>query len=257
MHHQIGIVVPTIGGRPEYLPKTLMSIRKAGPAYVLLVGRAGFDATEFLDLGLIDKYVDETDSSLPAKINYGFSLLPRSVKFINWIGDDDLLEPNSLEICLDRLRAADNPTLVYGDCKYIDSNGEILFVNRPKSFAKKVLRFGPQLIPQPGCLYRRDAFEKVGGLSANFGWAFDFFLFISLSKIGKFVYIPGVLSSFRWHAGSLSVSRRWNSVSEASQVRRSFLPRYLKLISFIWELPIMVATYYAGKIVSLKLKRNR
>lgn len=253
---EIGIVVPTIGQRPEYLPKALESIREAGSAYILLVGNKGFNAKGLKDAGLIDQYIDEDDVGLAAKINFGFRCLPSEIKYINWLGDDDLLTPGSLERSLQRMRDPDQPVLVFGGCEYIDTAGNKIFTNRSGSWATGLLRFGPQLIPQPGALYRRDAFEKIGGLNENLGWAFDFELFLSLSKIGKTVYVPEILSKFRWHASSLSVSRRVESVEEASKVRVSQLPIMLRPISFLWEYPVRIATYLAGIIVSRKLKKS-
>jgi hypothetical protein len=256
MDVKVGIVVPTIGQRPEYLPLALKSIREAGNAYVLLVGNKGFDATSFLDSGLIDKYLDEEDAGLAAKINFGFRALPEQIQYINWLGDDDLLTKGSLEVALDRITQQDQPVLVYGGCEYIDSTGNFLFTNKSGTWAVPLLRFGPQLIPQPGALYRRDAFEKIGGLSQEFGWAFDFELFLSLTKMGKAVFVTKVLAKFRWHPGSLSVSRRAESVREASKVRVSHLPRILKPVSFIWEYPVRIATYLAGRSVSRKASQR-
>jgi GT2 family glycosyltransferase len=108
------------------------------------------------------------------------------------------------------------------------------------------LRFGPQLIPQPGALYNRAVFEQIGGLNTKYQLAFDFDLFYSLSKVGKTVFVPSVLAKFRWHPYSLSVSKRRQSVDEASQVRISHLPKALRGISFIWEFPVRSATYWAG-----------
>jgi hypothetical protein len=250
---QAGIVVPTIGGRPEYLPLALKSIREAGNAYILLVGNKGFDAGKFLADGLIDQYLDEPVPGLAAKINFGFRQLPKDIEFINWLGDDDLLTPGSLTAAAERLSKPDQPVLVFGGCDYIDPTGKKIFSNKSGSWAVPLLRFGPQLIPQPGALYRRDAFEKVGGLSDKYGWAFDFELFYSLSKIGKAVYLPKVLAQFRWHPGSLSVSRRRESVNEASAVRKSHLPKSLRAISEVWEWPVRQATYLAGIRVSKKL----
>ena len=251
---EIGIVVPTIGQRPEYLPLALESIRAAGEAYVLLVGNKGFNAQPLLAAGLIDQYLDEQDPGLAAKINFGFRSLPESIKYINWLGDDDLLTPGSLDIALSRIKQADQPVLVFGGCEYIDPEGNKIFINRSGSWAVPLLRFGPQLIPQPGALYTRAAFEKVGGLSQRFGWAFDFELFLSLSEIGKAAFVPKVLAKFRWHKGSLSVSKRKDSVREASQVRVSHLPKFLRPVSFVWEYPVRVATYLAGIRVSKALK---
>ena len=256
MSEKVGIVVPTIGQRPEYLPLALKSIREAGNAYILLVGNKGFDASSFLAEGLIDQYLDEQDPGLAAKINFGFRALPADIRYINWLGDDDLLTKDSLHIALERITREDSPVLVYGGCQYIDPEGKPLFTNKSGSWAVPLLRFGPQLIPQPGALYSREAFEKVGGLSQDFGWAFDFELFLSLSKIGKVVYVPKVLAKFRWHPGSLSVSRRAASVKEASQVRVSHLPKILRPVSFLWEYPVRVATYMAGMRVSKVLKKR-
>ena len=100
---RVGIVVPTIGGRPEYLPLALKSIREAGNAYILLVGNKGFDASKFLADGLIDQYTDEPEPGLAAKINFGFRQLPADIRFINWLGDDDLLTPGSLTAAAERL----------------------------------------------------------------------------------------------------------------------------------------------------------
>ena len=253
---EIGIVVPTIGQRPEYLPLALKSIRDAGSAYILMVGNKGFDAKPLLAAGLIDQYLDEQDPGLAAKINFGFRALPQTIKYINWLGDDDLLTPGSLDIALARIKQADKPVLVFGGCEYIDPEGKKIFINRSGQWAVPLLRFGPQLIPQPGALYRRDAFEELGGLSQNFGWAFDFELFLSLSKRGKAAFVPKVLSCFRWHPGSLSVSRRAESVKEASQVRVSHLPKILRPVSFLWEYPVRVATYLAGIRVSKVLRQS-
>ena len=250
---QVGIIVPTIGGRPEYLPLALQSIRDAGNAYVILVGNKGFDASKFLESGLIDEYLDEVDPGLAAKINFGLRALPAQIRFFNWIGDDDLLTPNSLTIATKRILEADAPVLVFGGCEYIDPAGKPIWNQKSGQWAVPLLRFGPQLIPQPGSLYRRDAFEKIGGLSTEFGWAFDFQLFLSLSKVGKAVYVPHTLANFRWHPGSLSVSRRRESVAEASAVRVSHLPAWLRPLSPLWEWPVKQATYWAGVRLGKKL----
>lgn len=245
--------MPTIGGRPEYLPLALKSIREAGEAYILLIGIHGFDASEFLASGLIDAYLDEPVSNLAEKINFGIHSLPPEVQFVNWLGDDDLLTPRALSIAQSRLESDKSAVLVYGGCEYIDSFGDQIWMQKSGSWAIPLLRFGPQLVPQPGSLYRRSAFETLGGLSADYGWAFDFKLFLELSKIGDCVFVDQTLAKFRWHPGSLSVSRRRESVNEASRVRVQNLPRSLRLLSQIWEWPIREATYWAGICLSRRL----
>jgi GT2 family glycosyltransferase len=138
-------------------------------------------------------------------------------------------------------------------------DGNDVLVKRSGSWAVPLLRFGPQLIPQPSAFFRRDAFERVGALSDKFQFAFDFDLFLKLTNLGKAEFIDQILSSHRWHATSLTYSRRWESVREASKVRVSNLAPAIRLISFVWEIPIQLVTYSAGTLLSSglvsKLKR--
>jgi len=258
---QVGVVVPTIGQRPQYLESTLKSIREAGASYIVLVGRKGFDGSSFQQSGLVDLYADEDETSVPNKINQGFRSLPSSIEYMTWIGDDDLLAPGALAVASKALDKPEKPVLVFGHCQYIDSEGKDVLVKRSGRWAVPLLRFGPQLIPQPSAFFRRDAFEKVGGLSDKFQLAFDFDLFLKLSKSGKAVFIDEILSSHRWHKTSLTYSRRWESVREASRVRVSNLGPVTRLVSFLWEIPIQLITYTAGQLLSsglfASLKQSR
>jgi hypothetical protein len=249
----VGVVVPTIGERPQYLDITLKSIREAGESYIVLVGRQGFDATSYQKSGLVDLYIDELETSVPNKINQGFRALPARIEYITWIGDDDLLAPGSLSVVVTALGKPEKPVLVFGHCQYIDSEGNDVLVKRSGNWAVPLLRFGPQLIPQPSAMFRRDAFDKVGGLSDKFQFAFDFDLFLKLTKLGKSVFVDQILSCHRWHATSLTFSRRWDSVKEASAVRVSNLVLAIRVISPLWELPVILVTYLIGSFLSSSL----
>ena len=253
----VGVVVPTIGQRPQYIEGTLRSIREAGDTYIVLVGREDFNGEAFADSGLVDLYVDEDGPSLPGKINQGFRALPKEIEYITWVGDDDLLSPHSLVKAVAVLQRPEKPVLVFGHCQYIDSDGKHLLVKRTGSWAVSLLRFGPQLIPQPSAVFRRDAFERVGELSRRYEFAFDFDLFLKLSKLGKSYFIDAITSSHRWHATSLTYSRRWDSVREASAVRVSSLPVFVRLASIFWEVPVMLITYFVGNLLSGGVERGK
>jgi hypothetical protein len=246
----VGVVVPTIGQRPQYIESTLRSIRQAGETFVVLVGRADFNGKTYADSGLVDLYLDEEGPSLPGKINQGFRALPKEIEYITWVGDDDLLTTKSLVKAVEVLSGPERPVLVFGHCQYIDSDGNDVLVKRTGSWAVPLLRFGPQLIPQPSAVFRKDAFEKIGGLSYKYEFAFDFDLFLKLTKLGKSVFIDAITSSHRWHSTSLTYSRRWDSVKEASAVRVANLSSAARLISPIWELPVRLVTYIAGSVLS-------
>lgn len=253
----VGIVVPTTGDRPDYLSLSLKSIRDAGDAYVILVASKGFSGEKLLKQGLVNECLEEPEPSITAAINFGIRKMPKSVKFVNWLGDDDLLTPGSINRATKTLTKTPSAIMVFGGCEYIGPEGETIFTNRSGQWAVNLMKIGPQLIPQPGALFRRSAFEEVGGLARNLGWAFDFDLFLSLSRLGRIAYIPEVLAKFRWHPGSLSVGRRRSSVAEASSVRKSHLPPSIRVISEVWEWPVRKATYLAGVRVSKRVQKSR
>jgi glycosyltransferase involved in cell wall biosynthesis len=249
---RVGIVVPTLGERPDYLQKCLRSIRAAGEAHILIIAPSSFDPSSVKSLNLADSVVLDDSKGLPAAINKGIRELPNEVEFVNWLGDDDLLTPHSLQISVSQLDDNQGTLMVFGSCDYIDDSGIVIWVNASGQWTVPLLRFGPDLIPQPGALFRRTAFDAVDGLNDTLGWAFDFDLFIRLSKLGKLKFVDRTLGRFRWHPESLSVEHRKRSVYEASKVRVSHLPSFLRPISFIWEYPVRQATLIAGKRVSAK-----
>jgi GT2 family glycosyltransferase len=184
---------------------------------------------------LIDAKVDDPRLGLSEAINAGIRALPTEVEFVNWLGDDDLLAEDSVYLSEKFLSENPETVMVFGACDYIDSEGTVIWTNKSGPWAVPLLRFGPDLIPQPGALFRRSVFEDLGGLDQALEWAFDFDLFLNLKKIGKLHFLNKTLASFRWHPDSLSVGQRVKSVAEASKVRISHLPRHLRSISFLWE----------------------
>jgi GT2 family glycosyltransferase len=245
-----GIVVPTLGTRPEYLYQCLRSIRSAGNAIIHIVIPGSALLPDEITSDLYDRVIHDPGEGLAAAIHAGLSSFPDSVQFINWLGDDDLLKAGSLDLTLQVLRDDHKVVLAFGGCDYINSENQVIFTNKSGRYAVPLLRVGPQLIPQPGSLFRRDAYEQIGGLNSEFKWAFDLDLLIRLSQVGSLKFLNRTLASFRWHDDSLSVGGRDGSVREASLIRKRFLPPWIKPISELWELPMRYAIKYAGTKVS-------
>ena len=96
MSKRVGIVVPTLGKRLDYLNQCLDSIKQAGDAHVCIVCPKDFDAEPFLARGLAHQLVLDPGSGLAEAINVGIRELPSGIEYTNWLGDDDLLAPDSL-----------------------------------------------------------------------------------------------------------------------------------------------------------------
>ena len=250
----IGLVVPTMGTRPVYLRQCLLSIRAAGDARIHIVAPGSLGLGSVIEPGLFDAVIDDPGLGLAAAIDAGMHSFPESVVFVNWLGDDDELVPGSLHRTVRVLEDDSRIALVYGGCEYIDGAGKRIWVNNSGKYAKYLMRFGPQLIPQPGALFRRNAYEEIGGLDRRYKWAFDLDLLIRLSRVGKLHFLPATLGRFRWHDGSLSVCGREGSVNEASDIRTAALPRWIRSLAPLWEAPIRGIILRAGKRLTVRSK---
>jgi len=247
--NMVGIVIPTLGTRIEFLMASLDSARENFPTSICLVGPKNFGLEGLLNSSADEMFIEDKGQGLPAAINHGMNSFRSDIEFVTWLGDDDLLARGSIQAGLDRLSADPKLNLVFGKCTYIDEAGNFLRTNKFGAFGVKVLAFGPCLVPQPGSLIRRSSFNAVGQLSTVYSCAFDLDLFLKLKKIGRVEYVPEIQSSFRWHSDSLSVRNRPISVREASEIRKSHLPIFLRTISELWEIPLRVITKFAARLI--------
>jgi GT2 family glycosyltransferase len=240
------IVIPTLGDRLGYLTDTLESIRSQvpQPAIRVVVPLRRQEAVAVARAAGAE--VIDDPGSLPAAINLGVRDLPDGIEFVNWLGDDDLLTPGSLARTRGALVADVRAVVAYGACEYVDDTGSAIWTSQAGRHAQWILPWGPDLIPQPGMLVRRSAWEAVGGLDESLRFAFDLDLLLKLKRIGSLVDVGTVVSMFRWHAESLTVSDRTRSLDESDLVKRRYLSTRLRRVAWAWERPVRGATRVAA-----------
>jgi GT2 family glycosyltransferase len=246
---EVLLVVATLGRRPEYLRQTLESIRSQDvPSDVVIVAP--------LDAPGIQQTAEEFGTrlvadpgSLPKAINLGVDESPGEYAFVNWLNDDDLLEPGSLAATTNALQENPHAVVAFGACRYIDGSGRQLWVSKAGPWAPRILKWGPDLIPQPGMLVRMHAWRRVGGLDTTYRLAFDLDLLLKLQKVGALIDTGTIVSSFRWHADSLTVDDRTTNIAESERAKRAALSPAARRLAWLWEAPVRVATRQAAKEV--------
>ena len=60
----IGVVIPTLGDRPEYLEESILSIRQAGAAHISVVRPQRASAIDHVLTGKVDSIVDDPGRGL-------------------------------------------------------------------------------------------------------------------------------------------------------------------------------------------------
>ncbi|MCA9047260.1 MAG: glycosyltransferase family 2 protein, partial [Planctomycetaceae bacterium] len=131
--------------------------------------------------------------------------------FIARQDSDDWSHPERLEKQVAALQ--DNPRLVFVGCwaEGVTPEGRRLeVVQRPADpeTATRELRFARQGPPAHGTvMFRRDAYQRVGGYRPQFYFSQDSDLWLRMAEIGPINYVPEVLYCYRRDANSLSSVR--------------------------------------------------
>jgi len=228
--------------RTQSVPSDIVIV---GPVDDPVIGKAAkdFDARLVADPG-----------SLPGAINVGVDCREPRHEFVNWLGDDDLLEAGSLATTTAALDRDPSAVLAYGACRYIDDSGAELWISRAGRWAPRILSWGPDLIPQPGMLVRVDAWAAVGGLDESFRFAFDLDLLLKLRRLGELVSVPDVVAAFRWHGDSLTVADRTTNLVESERAKGRALAPMARRFSWLWRRPVRAATRLAAWEVSRRAR---
>lgn len=250
-------VVPTLGRRPGLLRACLESIRSQELATLDLVAVAP------PGLGIEDEVAsyggrfvpDPGHGGLSGALNAGLRSARTDTTYFTWLGDDDLLAPGSLAATTRALDEDYDAVLAYGWCDYIDEAGRVVFHSRAGRLAARILGWGPNLIPQPGCLMRHDAVVAVGGLDESVRMAMDLDLFLRLRDRGRLVAVPRTLASFRWHPDSATVGQERLSMEESDQLRMKHMAPWAARAYRILRWPGRLALWLAKRRVDHNVGR--
>jgi hypothetical protein len=216
------VVIPTLGERPAWFRDSAASVLAAGAHLCVVAPRAvrgclGLREDDFI-------FAEDVGGGAAHAVAAGWRLAPTGVRYISWLGDDDLLAPGSIE----RTRTAldnERPTAggACGRVRCIDEEGATRFIYRPTRVDPHLAAIGKNRLPQPGSLFRRSAIEEIGGLSVAYRASFDFDLFLRVHRrAGGIAVLSDELAAFRLHSGSITGSKSPMS-SEDDLVRQNVL----------------------------------
>lgn len=250
------IVVPTLGQRLGHLQDCLASIHTQDPEPSIALIGPDTPAIRSLASDSGATWVPDPGSQTKA-INTGVSTASNHIRYVNWLGDDDLLEPGAISATRNALEANPSATVAYGSCRYIDESGYPLWVNSAGPWASRILSWGPDLIPQPGMLVRLSAWDLVGGVDESYRFAFDLDLLLKLKRTGPLLDVGQIVSSFRWHPDSLTVGDRATNLAESERAKRNALSPRMRSVAWVWERPVRGATRIAAWEVNRRAERAR
>ena len=146
---------------------------------------------------VIDYWLSEKDSGQAEAINKG--LARASGEIIAWLNSDDYYLPGAISAVVKVFEENPGVVMVYGDMRAVDKNGRTINTLKYGQLTlEDLLCF--QIIGQPSVFFRREVYEKIGGLDTTFHFLLDHHFWIRIAQKGKILHVPQMWAAARYHA---------------------------------------------------------
>jgi len=145
--------------------------------------------------------------------------------FIGWLDSDDMLAPAALERTYNAL--VRNPAVgaVYTHHVMINDAGQVLGLGQRCGIPYSKDRLLVDFMTFHFRLYRRDAFERAGGINTSFTTAQDYDFCLRLSEVCDFLCVPEPLYLYRMAGDSISHVKRLEQIESSARAIREALVR--------------------------------
>lgn len=202
----VSMVTPTYN-QADYLAQTIDSVLAQDYPHIeyLVLDDGSTDSTPEV-LHRYDGKVTwerQTNMGQSATLNKGWT--QSKGQYLGYISSDDRLLPHAISTLVATLERHPEAVVAYCDFDLIDEKGVVVGHEASPEF--KLSDLVGDLVCQPGAgaLFRRDAFEKVGGWNPRLRKIPDFEFWLRMSKVGPFVRVPETLAEYRVHADSTAI----------------------------------------------------
>lgn len=177
------------------------------------------------------KYIKKDHTNAADTRNY--TLRAAKGDYILWMGDDDLLLPETLSVYNEQLKHYPDVDIFYPKLLAFENiTGETEEISYNEWYNKKeeMLRFSilmGQPIPDGGSLIKKSVYDEIGEFNINCKRGFDFEFFSRVIQKQKFnaKYINQVLYKYRRHSSNITYKKL---KPEDLQTERNILDRFIK-----------------------------
>lgn len=207
----------------RFLDATMRSVLEQTPAgvqYIVIDGGSTDNSVEIIKRHApsLHYWVSEPDRGQTDALIKGFNHATGDIQ--GWLCSDDLLLPGALDAVTRFFDEHPEVQAVYGDSLWIDDQGRYLKPKKEMRFSRFALLFDHNYISQPSMFWRRELYEKVGGLDQRFNLAMDADLWERFSRHTRIAHIPAYLSCMRWYPAQKTRAMRPRSLQEYEEIRR-------------------------------------
>jgi glycosyltransferase involved in cell wall biosynthesis len=220
----ISIVTPTLN-QARYIKTTVDSVLTQDYPdfdYLVLDGGSMDGTREILDsYGKRLAWRIEPGISQSKAINQGWR--ETGGEIITWINSDDTYYPGTIQRVGDFFHQHPEVDLLYGDCDFVDADGQFLRSYPTRDFDYvTLLRKTENYIPQPATFLRRRVLDRIGFLDETLAYVMDFDYWLRVGFSHRVVHLPGKLAALRLQPEAKSVAHLDKFAGELVRVYQKF-----------------------------------
>jgi glycosyltransferase involved in cell wall biosynthesis len=178
---------------------------------------------------LIKKYADriaywvsEPDKGQTDALIKGFQRSTGDIQC--WINADDELMPHALSEVASYFQRHPDVDVITGDCILLTETGARLRVQRQLRFHRFLWFNDHNYIAASSTFWRRELYERVGGLNPVFNLNMDGDLFIRFAEVTTLQKVRNLWSCFRVHPGQKTNMLTEDMFIEIMNIRRRYYP---------------------------------
>jgi glycosyltransferase involved in cell wall biosynthesis len=198
------------------------------------------------------RLISEPDDGQADALRKGFALANGEI--FGWLNADDAYLPGAVSAAVAKLRSGDFG-LVYGGYRVVHENGETAFEVPPHPFDFETLLDAKNFVPQPSAFFTREAYEAVSGIDPRYHYAMDYDLWVRIGRRFNVGVIDGILSCFRFHTESKSVSAADSFYPEMRKISRRSGGRFFSRM-YLDRLPERRPVAFKLVLVYRRLRRG-
>ncbi|HLP85442.1 MAG TPA: glycosyltransferase [Phycisphaerales bacterium] len=145
--------------------------------------------------------------------------------WIGWVDSDDMLAPAALERTATVLAREPSVGLVYTHHVMINDSGQTLGLGQRCTIPYSKDRLLVDFMTFHFRLYRREAYERAGGINVTFATAQDYDFCLRMSEVTQFACVAEPLYLYRMASDSISHVKRIEQIESSARAIREALVR--------------------------------
>ena len=253
----ISIVTPSFN-QGSFLEKTILSV--LGQDYpnieFIVIDGGSTDGSDDIikkHEKQIAHWISEPDTGQSNAINKGFA--KASGEILAWLNSDDLLMPSAIKIAANYFMEYPDIGVVYGDRLHIDFKGNVIGMNQGPSYKQNMFKRNFTL-PQETVFFRKEIFQKIGGLDESLHFAMDFDLWCKMSEVTNMRHIPFFMGCFREHESAKSIAVHHSKENNAIKYLKEHEDVYKRHFSGSLPTPVKMRWYRLLRRLNLLIEKR-